>query len=69
MLRSISDLENYAIRAVDGTIGHVKDFYFDDETWVIRRSRDSMKSDIWDITAIRTTGVALAFGEAPRLQE
>ena len=36
MLRSMSDLENYAIRAVDGTIGHVMDFYFDDETWVIR---------------------------------
>jgi len=36
MLRSMSDLENYAIRATDGTIGHVRDFYFDDETWVIR---------------------------------
>ena len=36
MLRSMSDLENYAIHAVDGTIGHVKNFYFDDETWVIR---------------------------------
>ena len=36
MLRSMSDLENYAIRAVDGTIGHVENFYFDDETWVIR---------------------------------
>lgn len=36
MLRSISDLENYAISAVDGTIGHVKDLFFDDETWGIR---------------------------------
>ena len=36
MLRSMSDLEGYAIRATDGTIGHVKDFYFDDEAWVIR---------------------------------
>jgi len=36
MLRSMKELENYAIHATDGTIGHVKDFYFDDETWVIR---------------------------------
>ena len=36
MLRSMKDLENYAIRATDGDIGHVKDFYFDDEAWVIR---------------------------------
>ena len=36
MLRSTKDLENYAIGATDGKIGHVKDFYFDDKTWVIR---------------------------------
>ncbi len=36
MLRSIKELENYAIGATDGTIGHVKDFYFDDGRWVIR---------------------------------
>ena len=36
MLRSMKDLEGYAIRATDGNIGHVKDFYFDDEAWVIR---------------------------------
>jgi hypothetical protein len=36
MLRSMKDLENYAIRATDGNIGHVKDFYFDDEAWVVR---------------------------------
>lgn len=36
MLRSTSDLEDYAIHAIDGPIGHVKDFYFDDEAWVIR---------------------------------
>jgi hypothetical protein len=33
MLRSLKDLENYAIGAIDGHIGHVKDFYFDDERW------------------------------------
>lgn len=36
MLRSMKDLEDYAIGAIDGTIGHVKDFYFDDEAWVVR---------------------------------
>ena len=36
MLRSMEDLEHYAIRATDGAIGQVKDFYFDDEAWVIR---------------------------------
>ena len=32
----MKDLENYAIGATDGEIGHVKDFYFDDDAWVIR---------------------------------
>jgi uncharacterized protein YrrD len=32
----MKDLEGYTIGAVDGVIGHVKDFYFDDESWVIR---------------------------------
>jgi hypothetical protein len=32
----MKDLEDYVIGAADGTIGHVKDFYFDDEAWVIR---------------------------------
>jgi hypothetical protein len=36
MLRTMNDLENCAIRATDGTIGHVKDFYFDDQAWVVR---------------------------------
>jgi hypothetical protein len=36
MLRSLQDLENYEIGATDGSIGHVKDFYFDDHAWVIR---------------------------------
>jgi len=36
MLRNMKDLEDYAIRATDGVIGHVKDFYFDDKAWVIR---------------------------------
>jgi hypothetical protein len=36
MLRSLKDLENCEIGATDGSIGHVKGFYFDDHTWVIR---------------------------------
>ncbi len=31
MLRSVEELDGLAIGATDGTIGKVKDFYFDDE--------------------------------------
>ena len=36
MLRNMNDLEGDTIRATDGVIGHVKDFYFDDAAWIIR---------------------------------
>jgi hypothetical protein len=36
MLRSIEDLEKYAVQANDGPIGHVQDFFFDDASWVVR---------------------------------
>ena len=36
MLHLIKDLEKCTIGATDGEIGHVEDFYFDDEAWVIR---------------------------------
>jgi hypothetical protein len=36
MLRSMKDMEDYTIGAIDGIIGRVRDFYFDDEAWVIR---------------------------------
>ncbi|MEO6004665.1 MAG: PRC-barrel domain-containing protein [Opitutus sp.] len=36
MLQNIKDLYGDKIAASDGEIGHVKDFYFDDQTWVIR---------------------------------
>lgn len=36
MLRSLKDLERYAVRATDGDIGSVANFLFDDERWVIR---------------------------------
>ena len=36
MLRSINDLKGTRIDATDGDIGHVEEFYFDDEKWAIR---------------------------------
>jgi hypothetical protein len=36
MLRNVKRLEGFSIGATDGPIGKVKDFYFDDESWVIR---------------------------------
>jgi len=36
MLRSIKQLYGDKLGAVDGEIGHVKDFYFDDQNWAIR---------------------------------
>lgn len=36
MLHNLKDLHDYTIQATDGDIGNVKDFYFDDDTWVIR---------------------------------
>jgi hypothetical protein len=36
MLRSNQELEKYVIGASDGSVGRVKDFYFDDRRWVVR---------------------------------
>lgn len=36
MLRTMKDLEGYAIQATDGDIGHLKDVYFDDQRWIVR---------------------------------
>ncbi len=36
MLRNTKDLNHCSIGATDGEVGHVKDFYFDDDAWVIR---------------------------------
>jgi hypothetical protein len=36
MLRSLKELESYRISATDGQIGHIKDFYFDDDAWAVR---------------------------------
>ena len=36
MMRNVNDLRGYAIRATDGVIGTVVDFYFDDQDWGIR---------------------------------
>lgn len=36
MLHTLNDLEDFTVNAADGYIGKVKDFYFDDRTWIIR---------------------------------
>jgi len=36
MLQNIKELYGHQLAASDGAIGHVKDFYFDDKSWVIR---------------------------------
>ncbi len=36
MLHDIKELYRHQLAARDGTIGHVKDFYFEDEHWVVR---------------------------------
>ncbi len=36
MLRSVKQLYGAKLGAYDGDIGHVKDFYFDDQDWTIR---------------------------------
>src|ERR1035437_2504074 len=36
MLKSIKQLYGNKLGASDGEIGHVKDFYFDDQNWTVR---------------------------------
>lgn len=36
MERNINSLKGYGIEAIDGDIGKLEEFYFDDETWTIR---------------------------------
>ncbi len=36
MLQNIKTLHGHKLAASDGAIGQVKDFYFDDKTWVVR---------------------------------
>ena len=36
MLHNLKQIRGHKLAASDGTIGHVKDFYFDDKTWAIR---------------------------------
>ena len=36
MLQNIKEFYGRKLAASDGDIGYVKDFYFDDKTWVIR---------------------------------
>jgi hypothetical protein len=36
MLKNVSRMQDLTIHASDGEIGHIEEFYFDDETWTIR---------------------------------
>lgn len=36
MLHSVKEMEGFTIRAIDGEIGKLHEFYFDDHTWIIR---------------------------------
>ncbi|MCX6865481.1 MAG: PRC-barrel domain-containing protein [Verrucomicrobia bacterium] len=36
MLKNINDIYGTRVAATDGNIGHVRDFYFDDQKWIIR---------------------------------
>jgi uncharacterized protein YrrD len=36
MFKNLSDLEGFRLAAKDGEIGHVADFYFDDDCWAVR---------------------------------
>lgn len=36
MLHNLKQIHGHKLAASDGSIGHVKDFYFDDDTWAIR---------------------------------
>ena len=36
MLVQANDLRGYKLQALDGELGHVKDFYFEDDNWTVR---------------------------------
>jgi uncharacterized protein YrrD len=36
MLRNAKSLEGFELHATDGVLGQVKDFYFDDQHWIVR---------------------------------
>ena len=57
MMRNVKDLRGYAIRATDGVLGTLDDFYFDDEDWGIRYLVVNTKPSTSGITVSPTTGV------------
>ena len=53
MLRSVKDLQGYAIRATDGVIGKLEDMYFDDEGWAIRYLVMDRGGGLVDVEGVR----------------
>lgn len=57
MLKNINDIYGTRLAATDGEIGHVKDFYFDDESWAVRYL--VVETGSW-LLALRSAGIACA---------
>ena len=36
MLRSMNELQGFQLRAIDGDVGEIAEFFFDDEKWTVR---------------------------------
>ena len=63
MLHSVKGLRGYKLGALDGEIGRVEDFYFDDKDWVVRYV--VLALDRWWRQAARAKGEAAAGAAKP----
>jgi len=68
MLRSVKSLEGSAIGATDGAVGKVKDFYFDDQAWVVRYLIVDTRRATSVTMATPTTGADPVFGATVIIQ-
>jgi len=65
MSRSINQLHGNKLEATDGEIGHVKDFYFDDQDWAVRYV--AVETGAW-LTSRQVLLSPHAFGGFPRFE-
>ena len=69
MLHSIQQRYGEKLRATDGEIGHVRDFYFDDKSWTVRYLVVDTSNWIGGRTVlIATTALATVDAEARRVR-